>query len=63
MLAYLREIKASHGTMILIAEHNFQVIRAICNWVLVLNEGMIAAAGTADEILTDDILLKTFFAL
>ncbi|MCI0709552.1 MAG: ATP-binding cassette domain-containing protein [Chloroflexi bacterium] len=63
MLEYLLEIKQLYDPMILIVEHNLSIIRMICNRVLVMNSGLIVAEGTPNEVLTDDLLLKTFFTL
>lgn len=67
MQAFIQEqilaLKQQQAMTILLVEHNLQLARAVCDWMLVMNYGQIVAQGTPDEILTDEILLQTFFTM
>src|SRR5262249_13889028 len=50
---------ANDGRTVLFVSHNLTAVRSLCRRVLVLQDGMLAADGPAEQIITD-YLEKTF---
>jgi len=45
----IKKLKENKKTIVLV-EHDFEVIKAICDYVIVLNKGKISACGNPDQI-------------
>jgi peptide/nickel transport system ATP-binding protein len=52
ILNLLNEIQASHGVSYVFITHNFAVVRYMADDVVVMKEGRVAEAGSAEEVLT-----------
>jgi ABC-type branched-subunit amino acid transport system ATPase component len=57
----LREL-GDNGQNILIVEHNIQVIRRICDWVYVMDAGVVIAEGKPDYVLLQDKVMEAYLA-
>ena len=52
IIALLRELRERHNLAYLFISHDLKVVRALAHRVVVLREGKVVEAGTADEIFT-----------
>lgn len=52
LAAHLDRLRAE-GIAVLLVEHNLRLVRAVADWVVVLEAGRTIAEGTADEIAAD----------
>lgn len=59
--ACLRNYHVTHKTAMLIVDHELDIIRQMCHRVLIMNSGKIVADGIPADILTDEVLLNTFY--
>jgi microcin C transport system ATP-binding protein len=50
IIALLRDLRERHGLAYLFISHDLKVVRALAHRVVVLREGKVVEAGTADEI-------------
>lgn len=50
ILTMLKEMNRKHGTAILMISHDLNVIRQICNWTLVMKDGIIIEEGNVLEL-------------
>ncbi len=55
----LIDILLSIDNTLLIASHDLEFILELCNRVIIMDEGRIVADGKADEIMSDENLMKT----
>lgn len=51
------------GATILIVEHDFEMLRGLADWLLVMNKGKLLVEGQPEDIFSDEILLKAFFTV
>lgn len=58
LIHHLQHLNKHHGYTLIIVTHNMDLAARIADRIIVLDEGAIAADGTAREILTDENLLK-----
>lgn len=58
LIHHLRHLNEHHGYTFIIVTHNMNLAAQIAGRIIVLDEGKLAADGTAREILTDEKLLK-----
>ncbi len=59
VLPVLREM-AARGRTICLIEHNLEVIREVCNEVLYLESGEVAAKGSAEELMNNPRVLENY---
>lgn len=59
LAAQLRAVAAS-GIGVLLVEHNFSLIRALCARVTVLDAGRVLCAGTPDEVSVDPRVIAAY---
>jgi iron complex transport system ATP-binding protein len=59
LMALLRE-EAARGTAIAVTLHDLSLAARYCDEILVLKEGRVAAVGTAEVALSDDVLSQVF---
>jgi ABC-type branched-subunit amino acid transport system ATPase component len=45
---------------VLLVEHNFAFVRALCKTITVLEAGRVLAVGTADEIAADHRVIESY---
>src|SRR5439155_21620448 len=57
-----REIRklANDGIGVLLVEHNFSLIRLLCDHVTVLDAGRVLFNGTPDEVARDEQVLRVY---
>lgn len=57
-----REIRklAADGVGVLLVEHNFSLIRMLCDRVTVLDSGRVLATGTPDEVERDELVVAMY---
>lgn len=60
MVDQLREFASGRGRSVLIVEHNFEFLRAVCDQCLVMREGCLEASGSPAEILRAETI-RNFF--
>src|SRR5262249_35002122 len=60
MLAVALRSVASSGVGILLVEHNFAFVRALCQSITVLEAGRVLAIGTPEEIATDRRVIESY---
>jgi len=53
---------AEQGKTVCIIEHNLDVIKGLCDWVVFLDEGHGIAEGAPDQLLRDPVLAERYFA-
>ncbi len=53
---------AEQGKTICIIEHNLDVIKNLCDWVVFLDEGRDFAEGKPEDVMADPILAERYFA-
>lgn len=51
--ALLKRVHAERGVALLLVEHDLELVRALAGRVLVLDFGLLIAAGTMDEVMAD----------
>jgi ABC-type branched-subunit amino acid transport system ATPase component len=51
--ALLKRVHAERGVALLLVEHDLELVRALAGRVLVLDFGLLIAAGTMDEVVAD----------
>lgn len=61
VLPIIRKL-AETGKTICIIEHNLDVIKSLCDWVVFLDEGRDFAEGTPEQIMADPVLAERYFA-
>jgi len=54
---------SGEGRIVIIIEHNMNVILEVANWVYFMNEGKIVAFGLPDEVLGEDSVRETYVGL
>ena len=60
ILDLIRSFNKNHGTTVLMVLHDInQTIRYVDN-VVMMKEGKVLAAGTADEVITEEMLRRTY---
>jgi len=53
---------AEQGKTICIIEHNLDVIKNLCDWVVFLDEGRDFAEGKPEDVMADPVLAERYFA-
>lgn len=48
------------GIALLIVEHNLKLVFEICDWIYVLDQGRLLAAGTPQEIASDERVMQAY---
>ena len=56
----LRQIPARYGTTVLIIEHDLDLVRSVCDSLVVLDFGSLLASGPQEEVLNDPRVLKAY---
>lgn len=56
----LRQVPARYGTTILIIEHDLDLVRSVCDSLVVLDFGSLLASGPQEEVLKDSKVLKAY---
>ncbi|GAA2373120.1 branched-chain amino acid ABC transporter ATP-binding protein/permease [Dactylosporangium salmoneum] len=59
LVRVLDKMRAAGITVVLV-EHNFSLVKAVADTVVVLAEGRVLAVGTPAEIATDDTVVRTY---
>jgi ABC-type branched-subunit amino acid transport system ATPase component len=59
--AFIRRLPRSHGVSILIIEHDVPLLSAISDRVVAMDRGRVIAAGRAEEVLADPVVLTSYF--
>ena len=59
ILGLLEQLSAQ-GKKILLIEHNIDVIRQICDWLIVMDEGRKIAEGVPDEVLQREEIIEAY---
>lgn len=52
--------EAGLGKAVLLIEHELDVVRAVCDRVIVLSRGRLAVSGTAEEVLDGDAIIEAY---
>ncbi|HEY3063295.1 MAG TPA: ABC transporter ATP-binding protein [Chloroflexota bacterium] len=60
LLEHILELRASRGTTFLIIEHDMEVIMAISDHVIVMDEGQVIARGLPDEIQSNERVIDAY---
>jgi ABC-type branched-subunit amino acid transport system ATPase component len=60
VLADAIRVVAKSGVGVLLVEHNFAFVRALCETITVLEGGRVLAVGTADEIAADHRVIESY---
>jgi branched-chain amino acid transport system ATP-binding protein len=60
VLAETIRVVAKSGVGILLVEHNFAFVRALCETITVLEAGRVLAVGTADEIAANHRVIESY---
>ncbi|MFK8253439.1 ABC transporter ATP-binding protein [Ancylobacter terrae] len=58
-VALLRELRAE-GRIVMLVEHNMEMVADICDTVFVLDAGAVIAAGTPGEIRADETVIRSY---
>ena len=53
LIGHIRDIRDRFGITFLIIEHNLDLVRQLCDPVVVMAQGKVLAVGTADEVLSN----------
>ena len=59
ILKLLQELSAQ-GKRILLIEHNIEVVRQICDWLVVMDEGRKIAEGMPDDVLQREEIIEAY---
>ena len=59
-LMELLRVEAARGTAVIVTLHDLSLASRFCDRIVVMNEGQVAAEGTAVDALTDDVLRSVF---
>lgn len=51
VLSLLLELRESSGLAIILATHNFDVVEAVCDKIIVLSHGVVAESGRTEEVI------------
>jgi len=58
--AVLRDLNAHHGTAILLVEHDVAMVRSLVERVVVLDVGIVIAAGTTESVFADASVRRAY---
>ncbi|GAA4377729.1 ABC transporter permease subunit [Paeniglutamicibacter cryotolerans] len=56
----LRQVPARYGTTVLIIEHDLDLVRSVCDSLVVLDFGSLLASGPQETVLNDPKVLKAY---
>jgi ABC-type cobalamin/Fe3+-siderophores transport system ATPase subunit len=59
LVKLIKHLNSHHGYTLVIVTHDINLASLLAKRIIILNDGEIAADGTAKQILTDDQLLKS----
>ena len=59
LVKLIKHLNSHHGYTLVIVTHDINLASLLAKRIIILNDGKIAADGTAKQILTDDLLLKS----
>jgi ABC-type branched-subunit amino acid transport system ATPase component len=62
MIKTVREL-VNRGKTICLIEHNLDVVKALSDWVIFLDQGQVVATGEPGEILSDRKLIEIYLGL
>ncbi len=60
ILDALKHMNREHGISVFVVEHNMRVITEICDYVYVLDAGVVIAEGTPHQVQRDDRVLEIY---
>jgi ABC-type branched-subunit amino acid transport system ATPase component len=60
LVAAVRQLKSEQDLSVLIVEHDFQVIKALCDRVMVIDGGELLAEGTPAEVRADSAVVEAY---
>ena len=52
----LRSLNEQHGTTMVVSTHDLNFASSLCNWLVLLREGCILAAGQTSQVLTSEMV-------
>lgn len=61
LTAVLRELHQEHDFTLIFVEHDVDVVRRLCNYVVAMDSGKVLATGTAEEVLMDPAVREAYF--
>ena len=56
----IAQIPARFGASVLLVEHDMDLVRMVCNAVVVLDFGKVIAAGPTQQVLSDPRVVKAY---
>lgn len=59
-LDHIRRFATEQRRTVCLVEHNMDVVRALADHVLFINEGQVVAAGKPDEVISDPALMRIY---
>src|SRR5688500_7109800 len=59
LLTHVKQLRAD-GMTVMFVEHDMDVVHDISDWVVVMGEGRVIAAGTPDQISTNDAVIDAY---
>lgn len=63
ILSIIKELAEKMNKMVIVIEHNMNVVYRISNWVYFMNEGSITAFGTPEDVLGNEEVKRIYIGL
>ena len=60
LAARIAQIPARFGTSVLMVEHDMDLVRMVCNSIVVLDFGKVIAIGPTQQVLADPLVIKAY---
>ena len=60
LMNIIRRLRQDYGLSIILVEHDMKVIMNLCESILVMNQGLLIAQGSADEIRRNPLVIEAY---